>query len=83
MYIAFLRSATSSAGSSLTDEIGAPDPKLETQINSSDKCDRRLAYLRNASLLKVHPVSITRFPLTRFSPGSGLLRNLFFVIGSG
>ena len=25
----------------------------------------------------VHPVSITRFPLTRFSPGSGLLRNPF------
>ena len=26
----------------------------------------------------IHPVSITRFPLTRFSPGSGLLRNPFF-----
>ena len=26
---------------------------------------------------RVHPVSITRFPLTRFSPGSGLLRNRF------
>ena len=25
----------------------------------------------------VHPVSITRFPLTRLSPGSGLLRNPF------
>ena len=25
--------------------------------------------------LTLHPVSITRFPLTRFSPGSGLLRN--------
>ena len=25
----------------------------------------------------LHPVSITRFPLTRFSPGSGLLRNRF------
>ena len=25
----------------------------------------------------LHPVSITRFPLTRFSPGSGLLRNPF------
>ena len=30
----------------------------------------------------VHPVSITRFPLRRFSPGAGLLRNRFFV-GSG
>ena len=26
----------------------------------------------------VHPVSITRFPLSRFSPGAGLLRNPFF-----
>ena len=26
----------------------------------------------------VHPVSITRFPLRRFSPGAGLLRNPFF-----
>ena len=25
----------------------------------------------------LHPVSITRFPLTRLSPGSGLLRNPF------
>ena len=25
----------------------------------------------------VHPVSITRFPLRRFSPGAGLLRNRF------
>ena len=26
----------------------------------------------------LHPVSITRFPLTRFSPGAGLLSNLLF-----
>ena len=26
----------------------------------------------------IHPVSITRFPLSRFSPGAGLLRNPFF-----
>ena len=25
----------------------------------------------------IHPVSITRFPLSRFSPGAGLLRNPF------
>ena len=30
----------------------------------------------------VHPVSITRFPLTRLSPGAGLLRYVFFI-GSG
>ena len=28
---------------------------------------------------QVHPVSITRFPLRRFSPGAGLLRNPFFI----
>ena len=27
----------------------------------------------------VHPVSITRFPLSRFSPGAGLLRYVFFI----
>ena len=27
--------------------------------------------------LGIHPVSITRFSITRFSPGSGLLRNPF------
>ena len=29
-------------------------------------------------IMILHPVSITRFPLTIFSPGSGLLRNPFF-----
>ena len=28
----------------------------------------------------IHPVSITRFPLSRFSPGAGLLRNTFFTL---
>ena len=28
----------------------------------------------------IHPVSITRFPLTRFSPGSGLRRNRLFSL---
>ena len=28
----------------------------------------------------IHPVSITRFPLSRFSPGAGLLRNPFFTL---
>ena len=27
-----------------------------------------------------HPVSITRFPLTRFSPGAGLLRYVFSLV---
>ena len=30
----------------------------------------------------IHPVSITRFPLTRFSPGSGLLRNPCFTLST-
>ena len=29
------------------------------------------------NILHVHPVSITRFPLSRFSPGAGLLGNPF------
>ena len=30
----------------------------------------------------LHPVSITRFPLSRFSPGAGLLRNPFFTLST-
>ena len=30
-----------------------------------------------SKVFRIHPVSITRFPLIRFSPGSGLLRNPF------
>ena len=30
----------------------------------------------------VHPVSITRFPLRRFSPGAGLLRNPFVTLST-
>ena len=33
---------------------------------------------QNMASMILHPVSITRFPLTRFSPGAGLLRNPFF-----
>ena len=29
--------------------------------------------------LTLHPVSITRFPLRRFSPGADLLRYVFFI----
>ena len=32
---------------------------------------------RSEAKRSVHPVSITRFPLTIFSPGAGLLRNPF------
>ena len=38
---------------------------------------QRRAAMRYKDCEKIHPVSITRFPLTRFSPGSGLLRNMF------
>ena len=34
--------------------------------------------LLSATQQALHPVSITRFPLSRFSPGAGLLRNPFF-----
>ena len=35
------------------------------------------------ALIIVHPVSITRFPLSRFSPRAGLLRNpLFYTINA-
>ena len=30
----------------------------------------------------LHPVSITRFPLSRFSQGAGLLRNPFFTLST-
>ena len=30
----------------------------------------------------LHPVSITRFPLSRFSPGAGLLRIHFFTLST-
>ena len=34
-------------------------------------------FTKTKGVESLHPVSITRFPLTRFSPGSGLLRNPF------
>ena len=49
---------------------------------ANDESVRRRALLRDEphdgrALGTLHPVSITRFPLTRFSPGAGLLRNPF------
>ena len=38
----------------------------------------RCLHAQPSVCLSIHPVSITRFPLTRLSPGSGLLRNPFF-----
>ena len=43
--------------------------QVEEKLNL-EACPPRRAYGQ--------PAFITRFPLTRFSPGSGLLRNLFF-----
>ena len=34
------------------------------------------------AFMVLHPVSITRFPLRRFSPGAGLLRNPFFTLST-
>ena len=39
--------------------------------------DLRRACQDAAGCSELHPVSITRFPLRRFSPGAGLLRNPF------
>ena len=33
-------------------------------------------------MILIHPVSITRFPLRRFSPGAGLLRNPLFTLST-
>ena len=41
-------------------------------------CDGLNSQSRHDSYLCVHPVSITRFPLRRISPGAGLLRNRCF-----
>ena len=41
-----------------------------------------LSASREKTNFGIQPVSITRFPLTRFSPGAGLLRYVFFI-GSG
>ena len=41
-----------------------------------------IIHLKKTCVRQVHPVSITRFPLRRFSPGAGLLRYVFFI-GSG
>ena len=46
---------------------------LEGEACPADEYARYQRLVRSV----VHPVSITRFPLTRFSPGSGLLRNRF------
>ena len=44
-----------------------------TTRSSSPRCQSR-----RPGLCGSDPVSITRFPLRRFSPGAGLLRNRFF-----
>ena len=61
------------------------DTHTHTPARTSSTCELPAALIRSAKLFYkpswawawVHPVSITRFPLTRSSPGSGLLRNPF------
>ena len=36
-------------------------------------------YIHSGATTCLHPVSMTRFPLSRFSPGAGLLRNPLFI----
>ena len=47
------------------------------QLDAAGDRGRRQERLRRVEP-DVHPVSITRFPLRRFSPGAGLLRNPLF-----
>ena len=51
-------------------------------VDDERACLRRPLRRQEANILLqpilLHPVSITRFPLRRFSPGAGLLRNRFF-----
>ena len=56
-------------------------------MNTSSKSNRLRAPPRHPDDLGnkleiVHPVSITRFPLRRFSPGAGLLRCLFSLVAA-
>ena len=48
--------------------VMSPDADLAGDLESS----------KSTSGLRLHPVSITRFSVKIFSPGSGLLRNPFF-----
>ena len=52
-------------GKLLVGGLGVPTGASDRQCNAV-KCHEPL-----------HPVSITRFPLSRLSPGAGLLRNPF------
>ena len=47
-----------------------PDP-----ANAAEHSPKSIS--EGGRIWRVHPVSITRFPLSRFSPGAGLLRNPF------
>ena len=49
------------------------------QFRTDVRTRRRRRSWESRGRARTHPVSITRFPLTRFSPGSGLLRNRLFV----
>ena len=53
-----------------------------TSNNTSNNANATNNTCVHVYVLYLHPVSITRFPLRRFSPGAGLLRYAFFI-GSG
>ena len=62
-----------------------PSPLDNPRLESISDPPHRRAPIHRITCIKrftLHPVSITRFPLRRFSPGAGLLRYVFFI-GSG
>ena len=64
-------------------KMGSKKRLLLSDSNVTQKClagDLTVGTPFSVPLLwdgEIHPVSITRFPLRRFSPGAGLLRNPF------
>ena len=59
-----------------TNNTGYPYPGIDIEVEYLNILSFEDLRDINKQLM-IHPVSITRFPLRRFSPGAGLLRNRF------
>ena len=70
---------TRSFGSPGPRPVAGPYAETVGTAASSALCAAAASALSGWTSLQVHPVSITRFPLRRFSPGAGLLRYVFFI----
>ena len=74
--------AKATANSSGANFIAIKGPELLNKyVGESERAARCLGSA-DAAPRSIHPVSITRFPLTRFSPGAGLLRNPFVTLAT-